>query len=153
MTGAQGRRAALRAGLRRDEGTITILLVGVLVVVLMVIGVGVSITGVHLQRTELQDAADAAALAASQSVESQSFYGTGERLTAASARSSAEHHLSTYIHLTSGIDQARIEAVDVGSDGTVRLTLVGRAHPPLIGWLVDSGMEIPVTVVGEAHAR
>src|SRR5690625_7800583 len=90
----------------------TVLTTGVLVVVLMVIGVGTSITGVHLERNALQHAADSAALAASQAVDEHALYtkGEGPLVLPASARAAAEQHLRDYppssgrtvdIHVTS----------------------------------------------------
>src|SRR5690625_7822384 len=76
----------------------TVLTTGVLVVVLMVIGVGTSITGVHLERNALQHAADSAALAASQAVDEHALYtkGEGPLVLPASARAAAEQHLRDY---------------------------------------------------------
>src|SRR5690606_1477333 len=56
------------------RGSMTILTTGVLVVILMVIAVGTSITGVQLERNGLQHAADSAALAASQAVDPARIY-------------------------------------------------------------------------------
>src|SRR5690625_6804449 len=78
----------------------TVLTTGVLVVVLMVIGVGTSITGVHLERNALQHAADSAALAASQAVDEHALYtkGEGPLVLPASARAAAEDRKSTRLN-------------------------------------------------------
>ena len=74
------------------RGSMTILTTGVLVVILMVIAVGTSITGVQLERNGLQHAADSAALAASQAVDPARIYsdGDGPAIHTGSARDAAE---------------------------------------------------------------
>ncbi|MDN5686800.1 MAG: pilus assembly protein TadG-related protein [Brachybacterium sp.] len=146
----------LRTRLQRTEGSITILTTGVLVVILMVIGVGTAITGVHLERTELQHAADSAALAASQAVDPERIYvdSSGAVIHTGSARRAAEEQLRSYPIDSTRTEDLRIAEVSVDADGTVRVVLTARTHPPLAGWLTRrTGTSIPLTVEGEARAR
>ncbi|GAA1485798.1 TadE/TadG family type IV pilus assembly protein [Brachybacterium fresconis] len=146
----------LRARLQQTRGSITILTTGVLVVILMVIGVGTAITGVHLERTELQHAADSVALAASQAVDPERIYvdSSGAVIHTGSARRAAEEQLRSYPIDSTRTEDLRIAEVSVDADGTVRVVLTARTHPPLAGWLTRrTGTSIPLTVEGEARAR
>lgn len=152
----RGRLRRLRALLHDSRGSITILTTGVLVVILMVIGVGTAITGVHLERTELQHAADSAALAASQAVDPERIYvdSSGAVIHTGSARRAAEEQLRSYPIDSTRTEDLRIAEVSVDADGTVRVVLTARTHPPLAGWLTRrTGTSIPLTVEGEARAR
>lgn len=146
----------LRGRFEDARGSMTILTTGVLVVVLMVIGVGTAITGVHLERNGLQHAADSAALAASQAVDMSRIYTeeNGPVIHAGSAREAAEDHLRAYPHDTTSTEDIHIRDVRVDADGTVHVTLGARTHPPLVGWFTrGTGRSIPLTVTGEARAR
>lgn len=146
----------LRSRLRETRGSITILTTGVLVVILLVIGVGTAITGVHLERTELQHAADSAALAASQAVDPARIYvdSSGAVIHAGSARRAAEDHLRSYPLDTDRTEDLRIADVTVDAEGTVSVVLTARTHPPLAGWFTRrTNASIPLTVEGEARAR
>lgn len=146
----------LRARLRESRGSITILTTGVLVVILMVIGVGTAITGVHLERTALQHAADSAALAASQAVDPARIYVDtgGAAIHPGSARRAAEDHLRSYPLETTRTEGLRVANVTVDAEGTVSVVLTARTHPPLAGWFTRrTSTSVPLTVEGEARAR
>lgn len=134
----------------------TILTTGVLVVILMVIAVGTAITGVQLERNGLQHAADSAALSASQAIDPARLYagGTGPVIHEGSARAAAEEHLRSYPHDTTSTQDIQLADVTVNADGTVRVVITARTHPPLAGWFLrGTGTAIPLTVEGEARAR
>ncbi|WP_083713329.1 pilus assembly protein TadG-related protein [Brachybacterium sp. P6-10-X1] len=146
----------LRARLRATRGSITILTTGVLVVILMVIGVGTAITGVHLERTELQHAADSAALAASQAVDPARIYvdSSGAAIHTGSARRAAVEQLRSYPIDSTRTEDLRVADVSVDADGTVHVVLTARTHPPLAGWFTRrTNTSIPLTVEGEARSR
>ncbi|GAA1711794.1 pilus assembly protein TadG-related protein [Brachybacterium phenoliresistens] len=150
------RARALRAALAEDSGTMTILTTGVVAVVLMVIALGVAITGVHLERNGLQHAADGAALAASQTVDEAGLYTPGAQATTtpALARRAAEDFLARYPLGDGRLRDVGVARVDVAEDGTVSVTLTGRVDPPLVGWFTSAtDMSIPLTTLGEARAR
>ncbi|ASK64891.1 hypothetical protein CFK39_02530 [Brachybacterium avium] len=138
------------------RGSMTILTTGVLVVILMVIAVGTAITGVQLERNGLQHAADSAALAAAQSVDSSRLYSADgdSAIHPGSARTAAEAHLRTYPHETTRTEAIGLASLTVDPDGTVHVVLTARTHPPLAGWFTRrTGTAIPLTVEGEARAR
>ncbi|MEE1616939.1 pilus assembly protein TadG-related protein [Brachybacterium sp. J153] len=152
------RRAAraLRLRLAEATGSMTLLTTGVLVVVLMVIGVGTAITGVQLERTALQHAADAAALAGSQAVDPSRIYDSsdGPVIHPGSARRAAQDHLASYPLDSSRTHDLQLADVSVDDDGTVRVVLTARTDPPLAGWFTrGTGTSVPLTVEGEARSR
>lgn len=138
----------------------TILTTGVLVVILLVIAVGVAITGVQLERNELQSAADGAALAASQGFDAGQIYGPDGAAgrapvpTEEDAERAARDYLTDYPLDTDRTHDLRISAVTVASDGTVRVQLSARTDPPLVGWFTR-GTDTSVTLhaAGTARAR
>lgn len=149
-------RAWLRARLAAVEGSMTILTTGVLVVILLVAALGAAITGVHLERNELQHAADATALAASQGLDPAELYIPGDEtpVTPSSAREAAEAHLATYPFDPSRTTGITLASVEVDPDGSVRVVLTARTDPPLAGWFTrGTGTSIPLAVDGEARAR
>lgn len=142
--------------LAATSGSMTVLTTGVLVVILMVVGVGTSITGVHLERSALQHAADSAARAASQAVDEPALYqeGEGPLVLPASARDAAEEHLRDYPLLTSRTVDIQVASVVTSDDGAVRVVLTAATHPPLAGWFTRGvGISVPLTVEGQARAR
>ncbi|HIY23495.1 MAG TPA: hypothetical protein H9837_04190 [Candidatus Brachybacterium merdigallinarum] len=155
-SGISRREGRHGAGLCGAEGSMTILTTGVLVVILMVIAVGASITGVHLERSGLQHAADSAALAGAQAVDPTALYRDGDRgaIGAGSAEDAAAEHLATYPFETGRTENIRITGVEVDADGTVHITLSAHTHPPLVGWFLrGTDTAVPLTVTGEARAR
>lgn len=159
--------------LREDRGTITILLVGVLVVVLAVMAVGAAVTGVHLERNRLQNVADGAALAASQAYRETSFYeegsaddrsrtgpdvpGGSEQVappTSTDATAAARHYLERYPPTGSSTHDLTVSSVQVSADGSVTVRVHAVTDPPLVGWVTRSGvLAVPLTVTSTARSR
>jgi Flp pilus assembly protein TadG len=153
-----------------DRGTITILLVGVLVVILGVMAVGVAVTGVHLERNRLQNVADGAALAASQAYRENTFYdGSGDAdtdppgpdvptdvrpPTSADASAAARRYLERYPPTGDRTRDVTVSSVQVGADGSVTVELRAVTDPPLIDWVTRSGLtSVPLTVTSTARSR
>src|SRR5699024_1078692 len=110
----------------------------------------------HLERKAHQYAADIAALADDQSEEAACIY-TARKDAAnheGADSAAAEAHLRDYAHATTRTEAFAVSAVTVDPDGTVRVVLTARTHPPLAGWFTrGTGTAIPLTVEGEARAR
>ena len=158
--GGAERLAAARAGehgergVDGERGSITIPLIGLIVVILGVCALGVAITGVHLDRNELQARADGAALAASQGLDPAVAYVKGARpVDPQEARRRAREYLRSFPEVRDGLEDIAIAAVDVDPDGRVRVTLTARAHPPLASWFTHrTGMAVPLSARGSARA-
>ncbi|PWH05230.1 hypothetical protein DEO23_14220 [Brachybacterium endophyticum] len=146
----------LRRALAADHGTMTVLTTGVLVVVLMVIGVGTAITGVQLERNRLQNAADGAALAASQAYGEENIYGEDDSsgLRPGDVRDAAEDYLASYPPGSPRTRDLHVEEARVEEDGTVVVRLAALTDPPLIGWVTRTDLvTIPLDVGGSARSR
>lgn len=133
------------------------MVLGYVVIALVLVIVAVDITAVHLARTQLLDAADAAALDAADAADSASVYQGGVEssvpLTDQSVRTAATGYLSTYPI------PARVEGValtdQTGSpDGrTAVVELTARVRLPLLGPVVNAWSSgITVTVHSRARA-
>ncbi|GAB3593284.1 hypothetical protein GCM10027446_15360 [Angustibacter peucedani] len=144
---------------REDDGQITLLAIGYFLVALCLVAVVADATAVHLARTQLQDAADAAALDAADALTGSSVYSggvTGESvpLTDRGVRAQAEEYLTSYER------PSRLEALVLG-DGTgtddgrsATVELSARARLPIAAPVVASFTGgITVRVRSTARAR
>ena len=128
MTGPQARPARQPAG-AGDDGQLTILLIGLLVLVMMVLALGWDVGNWLIGRRALNDAADGAAIAAASDLDRERFYSTGGgdvRLASAVATRTVADYAER-----SGIDgMAGSAEVDVDPDGRARVTV--RATAPAV---------------------
>lgn len=149
------RARALLGVLREDRGSMTILVTGFLVVILMVTALGASITAVHLDRNALQSTADTTALAASQAIGAPVFYGRSERAVGRrAARAAAQEHLARYAEERGTMSDISLADVRVADDGTVSVVLTARSHPPLVSWFTRrTGWSVHLDATGESRAQ
>ena len=143
---------------QQEEGQISVLLVGLLAVALVLILGVVGATSVQLSRIQLLDAADAAALAASDTVDEDTLYGTGlgegVPLTSTGVRSAAAEHLaaqplpdrvsSWWITEGTGSPDARTAVVRIQGDAQI---------PVVSGILSALGGHVRVTVESRARSE
>jgi Putative Flp pilus-assembly TadE/G-like len=96
--GLAGERRPGRAGIRPEQGQISLLILGFTIIALMLIVGAVDVTAVQLARTRLLDAADGAALDASDALDNGSAYDRGLQsavsITDGSVRQSAAEYLA-----------------------------------------------------------
>jgi hypothetical protein len=141
----------------REDGQILILLVGYVVVALSLIVVAVDITAVHLARTQLLDACDAAALDAADADDAASLYqhgvGATVPLTADSVRAAVRWYLQDAVP-PARMDQVVVDAGTGTPDGaTAVVELSGRVRLPLLGPIVRTWSGgVTVTVRSRARA-
>jgi uncharacterized membrane protein len=143
---------------RRDDGQIMLLALGYALLAFALVAVAVDATAVHLARTQLLDAADAAALDAADAVDPADVYagglGTDVPLTAEGVRSQARTYLASYdppsrlggIHLVEGTGSPDGATAVVELSGTVRLPIAA----PVVASFAGG---ITVTVRSTARAR
>jgi uncharacterized membrane protein len=109
-----------------EEGQLTILLVGLIVLVLMVLALGWDASNWLIGRRALNDTADGAAIAAASEIDVTRYYATaGESVTLdrGAVRDTAVDFVTT-----SGIEGVKATAdVDVGPDGRPRVTVEATA--------------------------
>ncbi len=146
----------LRLRGRDDQGSLSILVLGLTVIAMTLIIGGLAVTSVHISRMRLLDAADSAALAATDEGAKQVYQsGTGESLplTDEVVRRSATDHLAARDR-PHGLESWAVAGGTGAPDGrTAVVVLTGEADLPLVGGLLSSlGGSVTVTVQSRARA-
>jgi Putative Flp pilus-assembly TadE/G-like len=154
------RRGGCRTTSRPDEeaedGQIMLLVLGYTLVAILLVVVAVDVTAVYLARTQLRDAADAAALDAADAAYAPSVYveGVGPTvpLSDATVRTAVGSYLSAY-RAPDRVDQVRVDQPTGSPDGRMAVVaLTGRVRLPMLGPVV-AAWSGGVTVSVEARAR
>ena len=148
---------ALGAGRRRrEDGQVTLLIIGLTVVALMLILGTVAVTSAQLSRMRLLDVADAAALDAADALDA-SAYTRGVQdavpLSDASVRASVGEYVAGR-PLPVGISSWRLDAGTGSPDGrTAVVAMSCQADLPMVGPLLDAlGTSVTIQVVSRARA-
>lgn len=141
-----------------DEGQISLLVLVYTLIAFCLVAVVVDATAVHLARTQLLDAADAAALDAADALDGSGVYATGlggQRipLTDDAVRHQTERYLSAYT-APSRLDQIGLQPGTGTPDGvSATVELRGRVRLPIAAAVVASfSGGITVTVQSTARA-
>lgn len=149
-------RRPLETGTERDSGTISIFILGlVLISLTLVLGV-LGATSVQLSRIQLLDAADAAALDASDQLDEETAYTSGITagvpLTDAGVQQAAAQHLSQR-ERPARISEWHVAGGTGAVDGrTAVVRLQGQAQIPVLSAILSAfGGSVTITV--ESHAR
>jgi hypothetical protein len=134
----------------RDDGSMLILMIGLVVLSLLLVAVVVDASALFLARMHLISAADGAALAGAQSVDQRALYtgpATGQLpLDPAGVRDAVDHYL-----LVDGDPEVQVLAVS--TDATVvRVSFQEQVHLPFLN-LVTLGGTDSVTVTADAAAE
>lgn len=137
---------------RGDDGQIALLVLVYALIGLSLVAVVVDATAVHLARTQLLDAADAAALDAADAVDERAVYAAGLAtavpLTSASVRDQAATYLSTYA-VPTHLDDVVLGDGTGSSDGaSATVELRGRVRLPIAASVVATwrgGILVTVT--------
>ncbi|RAX50932.1 hypothetical protein DQ353_00610 [Arthrobacter sp. AQ5-05] len=135
----------------REAGQSMVLIIGMVAIALLAISVVLAATAVNVQAHKLLSVADGAVAAAADNFE---LTAGGEdiatlRLQPAEVRHAAEKYLGD-INAGAGFSNLHIVAAGVEPDAvTAHVRLGAVVHPPIIGWVVPSGVDIRV----DAYAR
>lgn len=143
-----------------DEGQIMVLALGFTVVLLLLVTVIVSLTGVQLERKRLADLADNLALEAADSIDASSIYGSDRPpgtaseapLTDAGVRSAVAEHLADNPAALAGLDGVTVVSATSPDGRSARVVLASRARPTLIS-PVTSLFSDGVVLTAESTAR
>jgi hypothetical protein len=150
-------RRRLRGGRRRDEGQISVLILGLFGIVLVLIVGGVDVTAAQIARTRLLDAADAAALDAADALDEPGAYGSGlgssVTVSSSTVQEAAANNLAARPR-PAGISSWTTAPGTGTTDGqTAVVVLRGTADLPLTGGLLSSlGGSVTITVQARARA-
>lgn len=140
---------------RRDDGQVTIVVIGFAMIVLLLFAVVVSGSRVFLGQRDLAAAADSAAASAAQAVSEPAVYGgdTGAELPIDPA--AAQARVAEYVALAGlagHFDDFSVVAVSV-TGATVSVTFTARAPMPYGGMLSDEWEDgYPITATATAHS-
>lgn len=140
-----------------ESGQISILLVGMLAVALTIVLAIVGVTSVQLSRIHLLDAADAAALDASDALARERAYAEGIRGGVPLTDTTVQEAATAY--LSSRPPPGRVSAWTVGPgtgspDGrSAVVVLTGRAQIPVVSPVLDAfGGQVSITVTSSARS-
>lgn len=139
-----------------DDGQISILVIGMMLILLLAVIVVMAVTSVQLAERKLQAHADHAALAAADTfTELQGTEGAGSAPTAvlddASVSGAATSYLVT-VDAEHDLDSLAVGSGTGSADGrTARVHLTAVARPPVVAWFIPAG--VPVEASGEARAE
>ena len=150
------RRHVLRGRCRDDSGQLSILVLGLTVIAMTLIIGGLAVTSVQISRMRLLDAADSAALDATDDSAKLVYdrgLGTDLPLDDATVQASAADHLAGRSR-PHGLESWKVASGTGSPDGrTAVVRLSGEADLPLIGGLLrDLGGSVTVTVESRARA-
>lgn len=141
---------------RPDDGQVSILVIGMMLICLLALIVVMAVTSVHLAERKLQAHADNAALAAADTFRDLEVPDDGAGTPAAvlddaSVSGAAGSYLAE-VGAEHDLDSLGIDPGTGTRDGrTAQVTLTAVAHPPVVAWIVPEG--VPITASGEARAE
>ena len=146
--------APLRHAERRsDEGTVLLLIVGLVVVAALLVAVVTDVSALYLERRELVAAADGAALAGAQAVDEESVYRNGLPATGPVPldQAAAEEAVRSYLS-DAGLFTAKLDVTISTSATTVSVVLRTRTELPVAS-TVTAGASGTAAVSASATAR
>lgn len=143
-----------------DDGQIMVLALGFTVVLLLLVTVIVSLTGIQLERKRLANLADNLALEAADSIDEGSIYGTAvppseaaeAPLTNEGVRAAVDEYLAANPGATTGLESVTVVSATTPDGRTARVVLASRARPTLIS-PVTSLFSDGVVLTAESTAR
>lgn len=134
-----------------DEGSLSILAIGLLLILLSLTVVVTAISSVYIEQRRLQSLADQCVdHSASQVTGLAGTSASGAPravLTDASVRTAAHDVVEHVPHRIDGVAVADGTGLEDATTARVELTAV--AHPPIVGFLVPDG--VPIRAVGDAR--
>ena len=138
---------------RRDDGTVMLLVLGLVVVAGLLIVVVIDVSALFVARRDLLAAADGAALAGAQAVDEAAVYREGVRGSLPLDPQRVETAVDDYLRdagVPMGVEDLHVA---VSTDGTtVRVRLSGVVHLPVVN-AVTPGAAGGVDVAASASAR
>ena len=134
--------------LRDDDGQTSIFIIGATVVILLFAVTIAAITSVTLQHRKLLSLTDSAAQSAATAFTVVSPEQLSLSINPASASNQVAQHLND-VDAAQRFSNLSIDSVQVVEDTSIVVQLSATAHPPIVNWVVPSG----VRVVAESTAR
>lgn len=126
---------------RDDQGQTSVFVIGVTVVILLFALTITAIMAVTLQHRKLLSLADSAAQSAATAFTIVDPEELSLTITNDSAHEQVTEHLQT-LAADQNFPNLRIESVRVVGDTTVAVQLSATAHPPIVNWVIPSGVQV-----------
>lgn len=136
--------------LHDDEGQTSIFIIGTVVIVLLFSLTIAAITTVTLQHRKLLSLADSAAQRAATAFTIADPEQLSLTLSQSTAQQQVTQHLAE-IAAQEHFTNLQVETVQVVDETTVRVRLAATAHPPVVNWVLPSG--VPVVAEGTARTQ
>ncbi len=144
-----------------ESGTVMLLVIGLVAITVALIAVVTDVSSLWLTRRSLNDAADAAALAAAQAVDLAAVYGGQTRHTSDGVdvlpldRNQVRARVMRYVKdARLATSFSHFQVISVRSDGdSVVVVFKARSKPPFMSMLADLTASDGVDITVEAHAR
>lgn len=136
-----------------EAGSISLLLIGLMLVLLLVASVIVGITTVYLEQKQLQDFADQTAQAVSNEVRGLSGAdGSIPVLTPAIVQEYSQEFINQS-GASSEFNNLSLASSNGGSTNTAQVSLTATVHLPLVSLVVPEGIGISATGTGRSLAQ
>ncbi|MCY1157720.1 MAG: hypothetical protein MOP51_741 [Citricoccus sp.] len=134
-----------RSAVAAEDGQTTVLVVGLTVVCLLLATVILAVTAVNIEARRLLSAADGATMAAADSYRIEADQDNAPVLTREQASTAVAEYLSA-AGAHGRFDGLTVRSVAVTDGGrTVEVVLTATAHPPVVNWVVPSGVRVAAT--------
>ncbi len=133
------------SGVAAEDGQTTVLVVGLTAVCLLLATVILAVTAVNIEARRLLSAADGATMAAADSYRIDADQDNAPVLTREQASAAVTQYLSA-AGAHGRFDGLTVRSVSVTDGGrTVEVVLTATAHPPVVNWVVPSGVSVAAT--------
>ena len=124
-----------------DEGQTSVFIIGVTVVILLFALTIAAIMSVTLQHRKLLSLADSAAQSAATSFTIANPEELSLMISSDTATGQVAEHLAD-VDAAQRFPNLNIDSVRVVGDTTVTVQLSATAHPPIVNWLLPSGVQV-----------
>lgn len=135
--------------MRREEGSVLVLVLGLFGVLLLLVALVVDVSVVVLAKRSVASAADGAAVSAAQALDDEVFYARGPVAGVPLSKQGVAQRVAAY-QAQAAVDQPGLQLTSgVVAPGTAVVVATRTVELPLVGWL---GVE-EVEVRAEARAQ
>lgn len=144
----------IKSRARADDGQSLVLAIGLCAITLLTISVVLAVSAVNLKARQLLSIADGAVVAA---VDEFEFVADGPNPRIQLDQQRVQRAIQRYLNdvgAAGRVDRLKIQSVRILPDGQgASLVLSGSVQPPIVGWIVPSGVPISVESTAQTVLR
>lgn len=141
-------------GTTNDDGQITVLIIGYILLSLLVLAVVTAASAVYIEHKKLLSVADGAALSAADTFSVSSIEAGASEPSPALDAGSVAQAAAAYLDRSAAVPRFNDLALDPATGApdarTARVVLTAVVHPPIVNFLVPAG--IPIAATADARA-